>query len=141
MTANPHRGEVEVLLRGPEGGRRRYLLRPTFGALAAMEAMSGAGIFTLARRFATGAVAFTDLTAVVAGGLEGGSEGALGGGLGPRPGGAAPSGRGRAWERVAELVYESGLLRLIAPASELLWHAVKGDEELAAAGEAKAGNG
>ena len=61
--------------------------------------------------------------------------------MGPRVGRAAAGGRGWAWERVAELVFETGFLGLVRPASQLLSHAVNGDEELAAAGEAKAGNG
>ena len=49
VQANKHRGEVTISL-----GGRSYLLRPTFAAIAEIEARSGQGLIGLARRLAAG---------------------------------------------------------------------------------------
>lgn len=68
MTANPHRGEVAVVLDG-----RRHVARLTLGALAGLEAELGEdSMIALIERFETGRFASRDVLAVVVAGLRGG---------------------------------------------------------------------
>ena len=68
--ANPHRGEVVLVI---DGRARR--MRLTLGALAGLEARLGAGgLVALAERFESGAVGADDLIALLAAGLAGAGE-------------------------------------------------------------------
>ena len=68
--ANPHRGEVVLVI---DGRVRR--MRLTLGALAGLEARLGAGgLVALAERFESGAVGADDLIALLAAGLAGAGE-------------------------------------------------------------------
>ena len=65
---NPFRGEVSIVLDG-----RRRTMRLTLGALAALEAETGAdGVVTLVRRFEDGAFTTRDVVATLHAGLRGG---------------------------------------------------------------------
>ncbi len=111
MTANRHRGEVEITLAG-----KSYVMRPTFGALAAIEAKTGEGIAELLERMRTGRVRITDVTAVIWAGL-------------------GATGEPVTYEKVGELVAEIGLDSLAVPVSMFLLNACKGGQ---ASGEARA---
>lgn len=66
--ANPHRGEVHLVIDGEP-----RILRLTLGALAALEARLEAGsLIELAERFETGRIGAGELTALLAAGLAGG---------------------------------------------------------------------
>ena len=66
--ANPHRGEVRLVIDGEP-----RILRLTLGALAALEARLEAGsLIELAERFETGRIGAGELTALLAAGLAGG---------------------------------------------------------------------
>ena len=70
VMANPHRGEVTLVIDG-----RRRCLRLTLGALAGLEARLGAGgLVALAERFEGGQVGAGDLIALIAAGLAGAGE-------------------------------------------------------------------
>lgn len=96
MTANSHRGEVGVTL-----GGRRFVLRPSFAALAETEAMAGCGLVALARRFLDDSYGLRDVVAVLVPALK-----AAG----------AADGEG---EGVGDLVIDGGLLS-VAPACAAL---------------------
>ncbi|MEM7057329.1 MAG: gene transfer agent family protein [Pseudomonadota bacterium] len=67
---NPLRGDVAVVIDG-----KRYVLRLTLGALAALEArLESQSLMELAERFETGQISATDLTALLAAGLMGGGH-------------------------------------------------------------------
>lgn len=66
--ANPHRGEVALVIDG-----RARVMRLTLGALAGLEARLGSGsLIELAERFEDGRVGAGDLIALLAAGLQGG---------------------------------------------------------------------
>ena len=66
--ANPHRGEVAVMLDG-----RRHVARLTLGALASLEADLGeASLIGVIERFESGRFATRDVLAVLVAGLRGG---------------------------------------------------------------------
>jgi hypothetical protein len=68
MTANPHRGEVAVVLDG-----RRRVARLTLGALAALEAELGCdSLMGVIERFESGRFSSRDVIAVLVAGLRGG---------------------------------------------------------------------
>ena len=115
--ANPHRSEVTIELDG-----RIYLLRPSYQALAEIEAMTGIGVMALVRRFADRAFGFHDVTAVITAGLKAAGH---------------PASR----EKVAEMVFRTGLLKVATPASAFLWNALRVANADAEEGEAGAGDG
>lgn len=94
MIANSHRGEVGVTL-----GGRRFVLRPSFAALAETEAMAGCGLVALARRFLDDSYGLRDVVAVLVPALK--AAGAADG------------------EGVGDLVIDGGLLS-VAPACAAL---------------------
>ncbi len=100
MAANPYRGEVEIELDG-----RDLIMRPTYETLADIEAATGSTAMQLIRRFGEHSFGFNDLVAIVGAGLKGAGT---------------PFSR----KRVAEMVYNSGLLAAAGPASELLLSAM-----------------
>ena len=66
--ANPHRGEVELVIDG-----EARILRLTLGALAALEARLETGsLIELAERFETGRIGAGELMALLSAGLSGG---------------------------------------------------------------------
>lgn len=68
--ANPHRGEVAIVIDG-----RRRTMRLTLGALAALETRLEAGsLMGLAERFESGRVGAAELIALLAAGLGGGGD-------------------------------------------------------------------
>lgn len=105
MTANRHRGEVEIELLG-----RKYLMRPTWQALAEIERETGKELFTLARQFLENEFGFRDVTAVITAGLKAVGEPAT-------------------FEKVADLVFRTGFQNCCGPAASLLIGALRGDEE------------
>lgn len=67
---NPLRGEVALVIDG-----KRYVMRLTLGALAALEArLESQSLMALAERFETGQISATDLTALLTAGLLGGGH-------------------------------------------------------------------
>lgn len=67
---NPLRGEVALTIDG-----RRYVMRLTLGALAALEArLESRSLMDLAQRFESGEVSASDLTALLTAGLMGGGH-------------------------------------------------------------------
>lgn len=71
MMANPHRGEVELVINGEP-----HVLRLTLGALAALEARLEAGsLIELAERFEAGRIGAGELTSLLAAGLAGAGPG------------------------------------------------------------------
>lgn len=67
---NPLRGDVALTIDG-----RRYILRLTLGALAALEErLESRSLMDLAQRFESGEVSASDLTALLAAGLMGGGH-------------------------------------------------------------------
>ena len=97
--ANPHRGEVEVILAG-----KTHTLRPTFQALAEIENKTGMGLLDLGRNFAAGRFGGQDLTAVIWAGLRGHVGVAN-----------APD-----YATVGDLVVDEGFTRLAAPVGAFL---------------------
>lgn len=68
MSANPHRGEVAVVLDG-----RRHVARLTLGALAALEAdLACDSLIGMIERFESGRFSSRDVIAVLVAGLRGG---------------------------------------------------------------------
>lgn len=120
MATNPHRGEVEIELEG-----QTLLMRPTFACLVQIEQATGRPIMEVVRRFADRSFGVSDVTAVVAAGLKG-------------------AGAPVTNERVAEMVFNTGLLKAAVPASQLLFgmlNAGLGDDDLAGEEEAQADPG
>ena len=104
-------GEVMVTL-----GGQVYALRPTFGALMALEKEHGTGLLTLARRFAEGAFTLEDCVAVVAAGIRG-------------AGGVVPP-------NLAELVFAVGIQSVAVVIAHFLKGALTGEEpEVSCAGK------
>lgn len=103
MTPNVHRGEVKIELEG-----RTLLMRPTFQSLVEIEQATGRPIMEVVRRFAERNFAFGDVTAVVAAGLKG-------------------AGAPVTNARVAEMVFNTGVLDAAMPASRLLFSILKAD--------------
>ncbi len=67
MMANPHRGEVRLVIDGVP-----HVLRLTLGALAGLEARLEAGsLIALAERFESGRIGANELIALLAAGLAG----------------------------------------------------------------------
>ena len=102
VQANKHRGEVAISL-----GGRSYLLRPTFAAIAEIEARSGQGLIGLARRLAAGDIRVSDFACIVHAGLRAAGEPAR-------------------FEKVGELVLEEGVANLAPAVGEFLRAAIAG---------------
>lgn len=102
MIANPHRGEVEITLAG-----KAHVLRPTFAAIAEIEARTGSGVIELVRRLGAHQARIADLAVVVAAGLRG-------------------AGVPADYDRVAEQVFRSRMTEILAPVLDFLIHAVSG---------------
>lgn len=63
MTSNPHRGEVEVPLKGGA-----VTLRPTWDSIAAIEQACGLGLYNLAHKLAGRHISSIDLAVIIAAG-------------------------------------------------------------------------
>lgn len=96
MSANNHRGEVEIKLEG-----ETLLMRPTFAALNQIEQRTGSPLLELLVRFNTGRFRLMDVIATVTAGFE-------------------AAGTSLAEERVAKMVWKSGYQTCVAPAAALL---------------------
>lgn len=109
MTANPHRGEVEIELDG-----KRFVMRPTFQAIAEIEQQTGTGLIALLHRMTDGGLRVSDLAVIVAAGLRAAGE---------------PASR----DKVGSLLLQDGLEKTLAPASQFLMNAVTGGKAEATA--------
>ncbi len=105
MTANRHRGEVEIELAPVEGHRKTFVMRPTWQALSEIEERTGKGLQALAQTFLRNDFAFRDVTAVITAGLKAAGEPA-------------------SQDTVGELIFKTGLLNAATPAGEFLWNAL-----------------
>lgn len=121
MPANPHRGEIEIALVTPDGDERKFVMRPSFQALAEIESMAGVGIVPLARRFMARQWSITDATAVITAGLKAAGEPAK-------------------YEKVGEMVFRTGLSNIAKPINDFLEASLSGGEKPRArkSGEAEA---
>ena len=100
--ANAQRGEVEIAL-----GGRRYVMRPSFAAIAEIETRTGQGVIGLARRLASGDIRVSDVAAIVTAGLRAAGEPAK-------------------LEMVGEMVLEEGLASLAPSLGAFLSAAISG---------------
>ena len=116
MTANPHRGEVEIELDG-----KRFVMRPTFQAIAEIEQQTGTGLIALLHRMTDGGLRVSDLAVIVAAGLRAAGE---------------PASR----DKVGSLLLQDGLEKTLAPASQFLMNAVTGGKAEATAKNAGGNN-
>lgn len=107
MTANPHRGEVEVEL-----GGKTVLLRPSFAALVEIERRLGLGLVPLAQRLKAMEVGAGTVATI----LHACWVGA------PKP----------EYEQVGEMVIARGLVELIPPVIDLIGNALTGGAKNAA---------
>ena len=64
---NPYRDEVALVL-----GAQRFVLRPTFEALAEMEGVLGLGLLEMCGQLSRGKITLRQLVALVAAGIKGG---------------------------------------------------------------------
>lgn len=99
------RGEISLVLAGAS-----FMLRPSFGALMALEAELGMGLLSLAKRFANGDFSLGELAAVISAGIKG-------------AGGEVPSDLG---DRIAR----EGVARLAMPIGAFLAAALTGEDPL-----------
>jgi len=98
--ANKARGEVEIVLKG-----RTLKMRPTHQFLAEIESLRGMGVMAIVQRFLTRNYGFADVVDIVWAGLKAG-------GLQVRR------------DKVAELVFETGITAPASAAIELLSNAL-----------------
>lgn len=102
LVANPHRGEVELSL-----GGRRFVMRPSFAAIAEIETRSGQGLVGLARRLTAGDIRVSDFATVITAGLKAAGEPAR-------------------YEKVGEMVLDEGVGTLAPAVGEFLRQAIAG---------------
>lgn len=114
---NADRGDVAITLRF-NGADREYVMRPTFDAIAQIERATSRGILAVARTAAAGEIGLAEATIVITAGLKGAGEPATVKAVGP-------------------MVFEAGLLNVLAPVSKFLSGAVSGGR-VPDAGEARA---
>ena len=115
--ANPQRGDVAITLK-VNGADREFTMRPTFEAIAEVERATGRGLLAVARSAAAGELGLAEATAIVAAGLKAAGE---------------PATR----EAVGPMVFETGLLNVLAPLVAFLQGAISGGRA-PEPGEAKA---
>lgn len=111
---NPHRGEVEIVLAG-----KSYTMRPTFQALAEIEHLAGAGMVALANRFIAKQYGVRDAAAIIFPAIKATGE------------------TGASYERVGELVVQTGLTNIAPALLQFVVNAISGGET-PKPGEAKA---
>jgi hypothetical protein len=116
MTANPQRGEVEIEL-----GGRRFVMRPTFQAIAEMEKQTGRGVIELLQSLSDGGLKVSELAAIITAGLKAAGEPAR-------------------YDKVGALLLEGGLEGIVPPVGEFLIGALTGGRELGG-GSGGAGGG
>lgn len=105
MSANPHRGEVPVILAGTV-----YTARPKYGAVVAWEERAGIPSLHLMTRFAAGIYHMKELVAVIHAAVSAG-------------------GANLTEEQVGDAVVEAGSDTFLPIAGKLLRHAVTGGKE------------
>lgn len=111
--ANPQRGEVLITFAGTE-----YTLTPTYQALVEIERMTGLKIVEIARQLMSGSVGIQDAVAIVTAGMKASGEPAIA-------------------DKVGEMIFEEGLIKVSPLLVEFLNNALTGGEE-AEPGEDKA---
>lgn len=111
---NPHRGEVKIHLAG-----RDFIMRPTFQALAEIEHLAGAGIVEIANRLIAKQYGVRDAAAIITPAIKAAGE------------------VGANYERVGEMVVETGLTNIAPSLLQFVVNAISGGEPKKA-GEAKA---
>lgn len=97
-----HLGEISLALAGTS-----FVLKPSFATLMALEAATGTGLITLARKFASGEFTLAELAALLKAGIEG-------------AGGQAP-------DNLGELVASEGVANVAAVLSRFLTQALAGE--------------
>ena len=107
MAENEHRAEVEITFSG-----KQMIMRPTFDAIARIEAGTGKGILELAKRYDRGDVSITDTAIILTEGLRAGSE----------AGGAN-------YQAVGKQLVREGLPKFIAPVGRFLLLCLGGPAE------------
>lgn len=114
---NPDRGEVTIEL-----GGRSWVLRPTYQAIAEIEAATGKSIMDLARLVASTRYSARELAVMVAGGLRGAGE------------------KGVQVDTVGEMLVQAGVANpaTIKPVADFLTHCMNGGAQ---PGEAAAAGG
>lgn len=117
MTANPHRGEVEVVLSG-----RPFLMRPNYAAIVEFETVTGFGAVELFNRIHEGRYTHRDIVAIVAAGVKA---------IDPRA----------TDKKVGEMLVDTGVLNVIPAVAMFLENALTGGakpgKDQAAAGRKK----
>lgn len=101
---NKHRGEVEIMLDG-----KAYVMRPTFEAMAEIEAKTGHGMLYLATRTAEGDIGITEAAMIITAALRAAGEPAT-------------------VETVGPMIFRTGLIKVLAPVGEYLTNALTGGE-------------
>lgn len=117
MPANPERGEIDIKL-----GEYAFVMRPTYGAQAEIEAVTGQKMVPLARSFARGDYGIDDVTAVITAAIRAGGE------------------KDANTKAVGDMVAAAGLASkdVIHPVMEFFKAALQGYGKDAKAGEVKA---
>ena len=105
MTANPQRGEVEIEL-----GGRRFVMRPSFQAIAEMEKQTGRGLIELLQSLSDGGLKVSELAAIITAGLKAAGEPAR-------------------YDKVGALLLEGGLEGIVPPVGEFLVGALTGGRQ------------
>lgn len=118
---NPERGDVEIEL-----GADRFVMRPTPGATAELEAGTGKGTLGLINDLAARTITLRELAVIVTAGLKASGE------------------RGANVPKVEELIWKTGLVPVLLTVQTYLLRSVNGGREVlpfvAAAAEANAWN-
>jgi len=104
--ANKVRGEVEVTLKG-----KKYVLRPTFEAIAEAESRIGLGMTGIALKFARQEHGMREVAAMIYAGLLGAGNTAF------------------SYEEVGGLVQKAGFSKFVQPACDFAREAMRGDVE------------
>ncbi len=74
MEADPKLGDVEIELATEDGGRRKFVLRPSFEAIVEIEEQTGQTIFVLARKLSRGELGQQDAAHIIGAGLKAAGE-------------------------------------------------------------------
>ncbi|EME71388.1 hypothetical protein H261_03228 [Paramagnetospirillum caucaseum] len=114
MGGNPHRGEVEVPLKGGV-----VTLRPTWDSIAAIEQACGLGLYNLAHKLASRHISSIDLSVVIAAG-------------------ATAAGAKMTPQAALAQILETGVNAVYPAVLAFVTNAVTGGEETTQSGEGKA---
>ncbi len=113
MTANPHRGEVTIEIAG-----RTRTLRPTMGAMAAIEQAFGDGLVPVVERYLARKLTLRETAIIV-------REGLVAAGESPTP----------ELKAVMEHVFEAGPAKTVAPITRFLGNMLNGGQSPAEGNE------